>query len=174
MAICHHRFAWIHPFDNGNGRTVRLLTYAMLVKQGFNVKDGRIINPTAVFCNDINQYYDFLTLADSGKCNGVLSWCEYVLAGLKVEIEKIDKILDYDFFKNKILLPAIVLAKRKENITALEVKILKVAIEKQEFMSSDIKSFFPGKAHTERARVLRTQRKTYFGHNEYKVTKIFY
>ena len=35
-AIAHHRFAWIHPFDNGNGRTVRLLTYAMLVKQGFN------------------------------------------------------------------------------------------------------------------------------------------
>jgi Fic family protein len=48
-AIAHHRFAWIHPFDNGNGRTVRLLTYAMLVKQGFKVHTGRIINPTAVF-----------------------------------------------------------------------------------------------------------------------------
>jgi Fic family protein len=43
-AIVHHRFAWIHPFDNGNGRTVRLLTYAMLVKQGFKVRLGRIIN----------------------------------------------------------------------------------------------------------------------------------
>lgn len=48
-AIVHHRFVWIHPFSNGNGRTVRLLTYAMLVKQGFNVAVGRIINPTAVF-----------------------------------------------------------------------------------------------------------------------------
>jgi hypothetical protein len=34
-----------------NGRTVRLFTYAMLVKTGFNVNVGRIINPTAVFCS---------------------------------------------------------------------------------------------------------------------------
>ena len=25
-AIAHHRFVWIHPFGNGNGRTVRLFT----------------------------------------------------------------------------------------------------------------------------------------------------
>jgi Fic family protein len=42
VAIAHHRFLWIHPFTNGNGRTVRLLTYAMLVKEGFNVDVGRI------------------------------------------------------------------------------------------------------------------------------------
>jgi Fic family protein len=30
-AIAHHRFVWIHPFGNGNGRTVRLFTYAMLI-----------------------------------------------------------------------------------------------------------------------------------------------
>ena len=29
-AISHHRFVWVHPFGNGNGRTVRLFTYAML------------------------------------------------------------------------------------------------------------------------------------------------
>jgi Fic family protein len=42
-AIAHHRFVWIHPFGNGNGRTVRLFTYAMLVKTGFNFDIGRII-----------------------------------------------------------------------------------------------------------------------------------
>ena len=50
-AIAHHRFVWIHPFGNGDGRTVRLFTYAMLIKLGFNVNVGRIINPTAVLCN---------------------------------------------------------------------------------------------------------------------------
>ncbi len=49
IAIVHHRFLWIHPFTNGNGRTARLITYAMLVKYGFNVNAGRILNPTAVF-----------------------------------------------------------------------------------------------------------------------------
>jgi len=52
VALAHHRFMWIHPFSNGNGRTGRLFTYAMLVKQGFNVNMGRILNPTAVFCID--------------------------------------------------------------------------------------------------------------------------
>lgn len=154
-AISHHRFAWIHPFDNGNGRTVRLFTYAMLVKQGFNVNIGRILNPTAVFCNDRNQYYDALAQADTGTKSGMFAWCEYVLSGLKAEIEKIDKLLDYKFLHDRILSPAISLAKRKENITEREEKVLKIAIKKQIFMSSDIERLFPGKAHTERSRILR-------------------
>ena len=53
IALSHHRFAWIHPFGNGNGRVVRLLTYALLIKYGFKVSSGgRVLNPTAVFCND--------------------------------------------------------------------------------------------------------------------------
>jgi Fic family protein len=35
VAIAHHRFVWIHPFGNGNGRTVRLFTYAMMIRLGF-------------------------------------------------------------------------------------------------------------------------------------------
>ncbi|KUK66656.1 MAG: hypothetical protein XD85_0069 [Parcubacteria bacterium 34_609] len=125
-AIAHHRFAWIHPFDNGNGRTVRLFTYAMLVKQGFNVNVGRIINPTAVFCNNRKDYYENLSKADTGRNDEILEWCEYVLNGLKVEIEKIDKLLDYDYLSNKILTPSIDFALDRKLITNNEVKILKV------------------------------------------------
>ena len=61
IAQVHHRFGWIHPFGNGNGRTVRLLTYALLIKYGFNVQAGeRVLNPTAVFCNDRERYYAML------------------------------------------------------------------------------------------------------------------
>ncbi len=87
-ALVHHRFLWIHPFRNGNGRTVRLLTYAMLVKQGFHVNLGRILNPTAVFCNDRQKYYEFLSRADSGNDADLLAWCEYVLEGLKKRTHK--------------------------------------------------------------------------------------
>ena len=72
IALAHHRFVWIHPFDNGNGRTVRLLTYAMLVKLGFNVHLARILNPTAIFCHNRKKYYDFLAKADSGNESGLL------------------------------------------------------------------------------------------------------
>jgi len=146
VAIAHHRFAWIHPFDNGNGRVVRLLTYAMLIKYGFRVHvDGRILNPTAVFCSDREKYYYYLSLADEGSDNGLLSWCEYVLNGLKNEINKIDNLLDYQFLQTKILLPAINSALERKYITEKEYKILKVSVEKQIIRANDIKQLFPEK-----------------------------
>ncbi len=154
-AIAHHRFAWIHPFDNGNGRTVRLLTYAMLLKQGFNVGIGRILNPTAIFCINRNNYYDHLGQADQDNEQGILDWCEYLLEGLNIEINKIDKLLDYNYLTKNILFPAIAYAKERENITDKEKKILDIGIKKQIFQSSDLKDLFPGKVHTERSRVLK-------------------
>ena len=121
-AIAHHRFVWIHPFGNGNGRTVRLFTYAMLVKAGFNVNVGRIINPTAVFCSNRNDYYKFLSEADKGTVEGLTSWIEYVLKGLKDEIEKIDKLSDYNFLRKEILLPSINHSLERKFITDVETK----------------------------------------------------
>lgn len=158
IAIAHHRFTWIHPFDNGNGRTVRLLTYAMLVKYGFNINIDRIqiVNPSAIFCIDREKYYSALSCADSGKKRGILKWCEYVISGLKKEIEKIDRLLDYEYLAKKILLPAISYSLERKIITNIESKILEIAIDKQIFRSSDIKSLMPSKAHTERSRILRS------------------
>lgn len=154
-AIAHHRFVWIHPFRNGNGRTVRLFTYAMLVKAGFNVNVGRIINPTAVFCSNRNDYYSYLSAADNGTMAGMLSWIEYVLKGLKEEIEKIDKLSDYEFLRKEILMPSINLSLERKYITDLEAKILKRAVELQVISASDVKSIFPGKADSEVSRQIR-------------------
>ncbi len=154
-AIAHHRFVWVHPFTNGNGRTVRLFTYAMLVKQGFHVEQGRILNPTAVFCGDRNVYYDLLSEADKGTDDGVLTWCRYVLRGLKAEIEKIDRLLAYDFLKSKILLPALAIAFERKLITGIEWAILKRAVEKQVIMAADIKDLFPGKHAVEVSRNIK-------------------
>ena len=131
VAIAHHRFVWAHPFGNGNGRTVRFFTYAMLVKLGFNVNVGRILNPTAVFCSNRDDYCQYLSKADEGSRDGVLSWCEYVLSGLKDEIEKIDNLLDYDYLKREILVPTINYSVDRKFITDIEAKVLKRVIEKQ-------------------------------------------
>ena len=155
IAIAHHRFVWIHPFGNGNGRTVRLFTYAMLVKAGFNVNVGRIINPTAVFCSNRNDYYKYLSEADKGTDEGVKSWVEYVLTGLKDEIEKIDKLLDYSFLKSQILSPAITYSLERKYITSVEAKILKRVIDLQVIQASDVKEFFVGKADAEVSRQIK-------------------
>lgn len=154
-AIAHHRFVWIHPFGNGNGRTVRLFTYAMLVKTGFNVNVGRIINPTAVFCSNRNDYYSNLSEADKGTETGLLIWIEYVLKGLKEEIEKIDKLSDYDFLRKEILLPAIAHSLDRKYITDNEAKILKKVVEKQVVQAGDLKAFFVGKIDAEVSRQIR-------------------
>jgi Fic family protein len=154
-AIAHHRFVWIHPFRNGNGRTVRLFTYAMLVKAGFNVNLGRIINPTAVFCSNRNDYYSYLSAADNGTTAGMLSWIEYVLKGLKEEIEKIDKLSDYEFLRKEILIPSINLSLERRYITDLEAKVLKRAVDLQVISAADVKSIFPGKVDSEVSRQIK-------------------
>ena len=154
-AIAHHRFVWIHPYGNGNGRTVRLLTYAMLVKAGFNVNLGRIINPSAVFCSNRNDYYTFLSEADKGTEEGATLWIEYVLKGLKEEIEKIDKLSDYHFLRKEILLPSINHSLERRLISDLDGKILKRVVDKQVISASDIKDFFPGKADAEVSRQIK-------------------
>lgn len=152
VAIAHHRFLWIHPFANGNGRTVRLFTYAMLVKEGFKVDAGRILNPTAVFCSSRKNYYRYLSLADTGKDKGILSWCEYVLKGLKDEIEKIDRLLDYKYLKSEILLPAIQYSQERKFVTDIEARVLRVAVEKQVIQASNLKDIFAGKKASEISR----------------------
>jgi Fic family protein len=154
-AIAHHRFVWIHPYGNGNGRTVRLFTYAMLVKTGFNVNVGRIINPTAVFCSNRNDYYNFLSEADKGTNEGIMAWVEYVLKGLKEEIEKIDKLSDYTFLRKEILLPTLSHSLERKYITDVESKILRKVIDLQVIQAADVKEFFVGKANAEVSRQIK-------------------
>lgn len=138
VALAHHRFMWIHPFGNGNGRVGRLFTYFLLVKAGFHVNVGRILNPTAIFCNNRDEYYRFLSEADTGTDEGLINWCTYVLEGLKTEIDKIDMLTDYSYLKDHILLPTLEYSKNMKYIDSKEYKILKVTIEKQVVQNSDI------------------------------------
>jgi Fic family protein len=137
-AITHHRFVWIHPFGNGNGRVVRLLTYALLIKYGFRVQDGQLLNPTAVFCNNRDMYYKMLSIADIGTDDSMLQWCEYVLTGVSNEISKINKLLDYDYLLSNILKPSISKGRKRELITTIEEKVLNMGVTKQTFKSADI------------------------------------
>jgi Fic family protein len=55
-AVFHHKFASIHPFDDGNGRVARLLMNLLLIKQSY---------PFTVVRNyDRRRYYDTLRKAD--------------------------------------------------------------------------------------------------------------
>jgi len=156
-ALSHHRMAWIHPFDNGNGRAVRMFTYAMLIKQGFQVKNGRLLNPTAIFCMDRDKYYKMLSLADSGERIKTLQWCEYVLNGLKTEMEKIDRLLDKNYLVKLILLPSIQFSLEHENITHREFEILRGVINNKRMAvkSADIKKIIGEESAVQISRIIK-------------------
>ncbi len=56
--FAHHRFVWIHPFFDGNGRTARLLMNLLLMKEGYP--------PAIILKNDRKKYYDALNQANQG------------------------------------------------------------------------------------------------------------
>ncbi|MEB0107722.1 Fic family protein [Pseudomonas sp. MH9.3] len=151
VALAHHRFGWIHPFGNGNGRVVRLLTYALLIKYGFNVSaGGRVLNPTAVFCIDREKYYSMLSSADTGTKEGLEAWCIYVLAGIKDELEKVSRLTDYGYLIRHVLAPTIAMAKEREWITPIEEKILTTAVQLKVVKSSDIADVLPSLSAAQR------------------------
>jgi Fic family protein len=156
VALAHHRFAWIHPFGNGNGRVVRLLTYTLLIKYGFNVKaGGRVLNPTAIFCNDRDRYYEMLGKADTGTLEGREAWCIYVLKGMLEELQKVDRLTDSKYLISRILEPALHYAKQRELLTSLEQHVLMKTAQVGIAKASDLKEAMPAMTDAQRTYQIR-------------------
>ncbi len=66
-ALFHYRFVRIHPFDDGNGRTTRLLMNYMLIKNG--------IAPVVIESVDKKNYLTALNKADIGN---IEAFVEYI------------------------------------------------------------------------------------------------
>ena len=155
-AIAHHRFLWIHPFGNGNGRVSRLVTYAMLVKQRFtSASDYRAVNPTAVFGSDRQGYYDNLEAADSLTNAGIVAWCTYVLAGLNTDVKKLSRLSDADFVTTQILIPAIERLRAAGGLTVGEARALGIAARRPVVKAGDLAEALPGSAATRSQAVRR-------------------
>jgi len=56
--VFHHKFVWIHPFFDGNGRTIRLAMNLVLMRYGFP--------PAIILTNDRVKYYAALNQANKG------------------------------------------------------------------------------------------------------------
>lgn len=158
IALAHHGFTWIHPFSNGNGRTVRLFTYALLLKTGFRVGGPRpatrLLNPTAVFCSDRDKYYEMLSRADAGTDEGLLGWCSYVLSGLKTELAKVARLLDYEWLKKNILVPAIQELHQKNGLSNHEKSVLLLVIDKIVIRNQDVRPALNSMSMVQTSRIL--------------------
>lgn len=80
--ILHHRFAYIHPFYDGNGRLARILTAYYLLLQDYEVTKYFILDD--FYDIDRSLYSDSLHTADKGEAT---MWLEYFLEGIGFSLQ---------------------------------------------------------------------------------------
>ncbi len=139
LALAHHRLVWIHPFDNGNGRVARVLMYAMLLRDGFNIEVGRLISPSGIFYNNRQLYYDMLSRADTGRKEDLILWVEYVLSGIKHHAERVISLMDAIFLEKEVFRPMLDRMMKSGLLTKLEFVVLSVASRGDLFRNADIR-----------------------------------
>jgi Fic family protein len=93
--ITHYVLVAIHPFVEGNGRTVRAFSSLILMREGYDIK--KFFSLEEHFDEDPAAYYDALSQVDRESPNigsrDVTAWLEYFTGVLAAELEKIkDKV----------------------------------------------------------------------------------
>jgi Fic family protein len=97
--VFHHKFVYIHPFFDGNGRTVRLVMNLILMSKGFP--------PAIILSVDRKKYYDALNQANNGNYDKLmLIMCQSLERSLNIYLSAIpDNGLEYDSISNIVSEP---------------------------------------------------------------------
>ena len=89
--IVHYTLVAIHPFVEGNGRTVRAFTQLIMMREGYDIK--RFFALEEHFDEDLADYYDALYKVDEQSPNiasrDLTPWLEYFTQTVAVELTKI-------------------------------------------------------------------------------------
>jgi len=110
--ICaHHRFAWIHPFADGNGRVARLLTDTTLNAIGLDSSGVWCLSRGLARTSD--RYKELLERADFPRQGdhdgrgllsetGLIAFCEYMIDTSLDQINYISQLLQVDQIRDRI------------------------------------------------------------------------
>jgi len=89
--IAHYILVAVHPFVEGNGRTVRAFSTLILMREGYDVK--KFFSLEEHFDTDPADYYDAIADVDRQSPNiglrDLTPWLEYFTLGLSIELSKI-------------------------------------------------------------------------------------
>jgi Fic family protein len=101
-AAAHHRFVWIHPFLDGNGRVVRLFSQGYLQRIGIG---SRLWSVSRGLARRVPEYRSQLAQADQQRRNdydgrgnltmaGLVSFCEFFLETCLDQIDFMTQLLE--------------------------------------------------------------------------------
>src|ERR1700742_5288717 len=102
VAAAHHRFLWIHPFYDGNGRVTRLMSHAMLKRLGVG---SSLWSASRGLARNVGRYKALLMAADEprrGDLDGrgdlsqasLVEFCQFFLAICVDQVEYMQSILE--------------------------------------------------------------------------------
>lgn len=115
--VFHHKFVYIHPFFDGNGRTVRLVMNLLLMRHGFP--------PAIILSNDRKKYYDGLNTANNGNYHKLmLLICQAVERSLNIYLSALpDNDQEYKSISNIVEEPTIPYGQEYVSLLARQGKI---------------------------------------------------
>jgi len=93
-AIAHYKYATIHPYYDGNGRTARLLTTLILHVGGYGLKGLYALEE--YYARDLKSYYKALTVGPShnyylGRATAdITGWLAYFIEGMMQSFESVE------------------------------------------------------------------------------------
>lgn len=111
IMAAHHRFTWIHPFTDGNGRVGRLLTDAALKAAGLESYGAWCISRG--LARTATQYKQLLANADAARQGdydgrgqlterGLMDFCNYMLDTAIDQVSYISELLDLASMRQRI------------------------------------------------------------------------
>lgn len=115
--VFHHKLVWIHPFFDGNGRTVRLAMNLLLMRKGFP--------PAIILKNDRKKYYEALNQANGGNYQKLtLLMCQSLERTLNIYISSLpDNDYDFQEISNIVSEPGSVYSQEYVSLLARQGKI---------------------------------------------------
>jgi Fic family protein len=124
--IFHHRYVYLHPFVDGNGRTCRLLTALFLIQSGYQINKYFVLDD--FYDTDRKLYSDKLSMADKGN---LTQWLEYFTDGLKYSLESAIAKAENSLSQISVLM----------RLTPREKQVLEKFTSMGEFTSADVVKF---------------------------------
>ena len=120
IAAAHHRFAWVHPFLDGNGRACRLQTHCALLP----LSDG-LWSVNRGLARQRARYYELLANADMprhgdldgrGREKMLRAWCEFIIEVCEDQVQFMGQMLELDDLKKRL---AALVTVRRETVSSL-------------------------------------------------------